>query len=90
MNFFHPSTPTAKLVLQGKVETGVGSFSGWMTRFEKLYTEKTGVKLFPGTLNVRLDAPFYVTTETYTKQLITIQAGEKGYGITVYILPLSN
>ena len=87
MNFFAPHPSTAKFVLQGKVETGIGNFSGWMERFEKLYTEKTGVKLFPGTLNVRLDSPFYVTNETYTKQLITIRAGEQGYGITVYILP---
>lgn len=45
-------------VLRGRVVAGMGNFSRWMTVLEELYTRKTGMKLFPGTLNLQLERPY--------------------------------
>lgn len=44
-------------VLTGKVVTGVGNFSFWIEKLQDRYRNKTGLWLFPGTLNIQLDSP---------------------------------
>lgn len=87
MNFFNEKKSPEKIILCGNVETGSGDFSGWMKKFSQLYQFKTGVLLFPGTLNIRLSEPFLVTQPSFKEHIITIKKGEQGYGINVYILP---
>lgn len=41
-------------VLRGRVETGVGDFARWIEKLNDHYHRITGLRLFPGTLNVRL------------------------------------
>ena len=41
-------------VLRGKVESGVGDFGQWVEKLPAHYEQKTGMKLYPGTLNIRL------------------------------------
>jgi riboflavin kinase len=36
----------------------MGSFSYWIEKLEDHYYRKTGMHLYPGTLNVQLDQPF--------------------------------
>jgi riboflavin kinase len=49
------------LILRGEVRTGKSDFSYWLGKLEPLYTHKTGMRLFPGTLNVDLTSGSYPT-----------------------------
>ena len=50
-------------VLEGRVVTGVGNFSYWIERLKEHYQRKTGLSLFPGTLNVELDVEYSVPAD---------------------------
>ena len=69
-------------VLKGKVITGVGNFSFWIEKLQDHYRNKTGMKLFPGTLNVELDAPFDLPEER-----ARLEAQEYGGTVSVSIVP---
>jgi len=47
----------AVTILRGRVRTGRGDFGKWIGRLQSHYREKTGLSLYPGTLNVELEAP---------------------------------
>jgi riboflavin kinase, archaea type len=47
-------------ILKGKIVTGVGDFSGWIKKLNIFYEQKTGMKLFPGTLNIKLEENFHL------------------------------
>ena len=47
-------------VPRGKIESGVGDFGRWIEKLSTHYERKTGVKLYPGTLSVRLSEPYVV------------------------------
>jgi riboflavin kinase len=49
------------LILRGEIRTGKGDFSYWLDKLELHYTRKTGMRLFPGTLNVHLTSGSYRT-----------------------------
>ena len=42
------------MILLGKVKSGLGNASYWMKKAEEAFENKLGVKLFNGTLNVKL------------------------------------
>jgi hypothetical protein len=42
-------------ILKGKIISEVGQFSQWMEKLEKYYSFKTGVKLFPATLQIQVE-----------------------------------
>lgn len=65
-------------VLRGRVVSGIGGHARWMTVYADLYEAKTGVRLFPGSLNVVLDAPWYVPAER-----IRMEPSEYGVGMSV-------
>lgn len=69
-------------VLKGKVTTGVGNFSFWIEKLRDHYRDKTGMHLFPGTLNIELDAPFDLPRER-----IRLEAEEYGGTVSVSIVP---
>jgi riboflavin kinase len=69
-------------VLRGKVVTGVGNFSFWIEKLQDYYRKKTGMHLFPGTLNVELDAPFDLP-----KERTRLEAEEYGGTVSVNIVP---
>ena len=62
--------------------TGVGSFSYWIERLHDYYLEKTGMRLFPGTLNLELDEPFELP-----KERARLEACEYGGTVSVSIVP---
>jgi riboflavin kinase len=70
------------LRLLGKVVTGMGNFSYWIEKLEDHYYRKTGIHLFPGTLNVSLDEPF--SLPPHVKRL---EGEEYGGTVSVNILP---
>lgn len=69
-------------ILRGKVVSGMGNFSYWIDKLEKHYQRKTGMKLFPGTLNVQLEEPY-----SLPKQSIRLEAWEYAGSVSVSIVP---
>lgn len=49
------------LILSGQIRTGKRNFSYWLDKLQPYYTRKTGVRLFPGTLNIHLTSGSYPT-----------------------------
>jgi hypothetical protein len=45
-------------LLAGKVQTGRGDASRWLKLFNAAYSEKLGISVFPGSLNVALHQVF--------------------------------
>ena len=69
-------------VLKGKVVTGVGNFSFWIEKLQDHYRNKTGMGLFPGTLNLQLDEPFELP-----RVRARLEAEEYGGQVSVSIVP---
>ena len=65
-------------VLRGRVASGIGGHAHWMIVYADLYEAKTGVLLYPGSLNVVLDAPWYVPAER-----IRLEPPEYGIGMSI-------
>ncbi|MEO8126149.1 MAG: DUF120 domain-containing protein [Bryobacteraceae bacterium] len=71
-------------VLRGQVTTGIGNYAYWMERLADHYERKTGMRLFPGTLNVTLPEPYSVSSAP-----IRLDAEEYGGRVSVSIVPCS-
>ncbi len=69
-------------ILKGTVVSGMGNFSYWLEKLERFYTQKTGVRLFPGTLNLRLEQPYSLPS-----QVIRLEKEEYGGTVSVNIVP---
>jgi len=69
-------------VLRGKVESGIGDFGRWIEKLHALYERKTGMKLYPGTLNIRLSEPYTVPAGS-----VRLEASEYGGSVNVSIVP---
>ena len=69
-------------LLRGRVESGVGDFGAWIAKLQAHYERKTGMNLYPGTLNVRL-------TETYVVPpgCVRLEGHEHGGSVSVSIVP---
>jgi CTP-dependent riboflavin kinase len=50
-------------VLTGTVESGIGDLARWMIVYADAYEECTGVRLYPGSLNVRLGHEYRLPTD---------------------------
>ena len=66
---------------QGVIRSGLGNFSVWVEKLEDLYRQKTGVKLFPGTLNVELESAY-----DFPKERIRLEASDYGGTVSVNIV----
>jgi riboflavin kinase, archaea type len=70
------------LLLRGSVVSGMGNFSYWIEKLQEHYLQKTGVRFYPGTLNVRLDASY-----SLPKRVIRLEASEYGGTVSVNMVP---
>lgn len=70
--------------LRGQVVSGMGNFSIWIDRLRDHYHRKTGMILFPGTLNLRLEEPWLAPPDC-----MRLDAAEYAGTVTVYIVPCS-
>jgi riboflavin kinase, archaea type len=70
------------MILSGKVVSGLGNFSYWIKKYQRIYKEKTGIVLFPGTLNVQLEESY-----TLPSDVIRLEKEEYGGTVSVSILP---
>lgn len=68
--------------LRGRVVSGVKNFGLWIERLSGLYEKKTGMRLYPGTLNVELPAPYSLPAGA-----IRLEASEYGGSVSVSIVP---
>lgn len=48
------------MILQGKVTSGIGTAKMWVGKIEKVFKEKTGMKVFHGTLNIKLENDYMI------------------------------
>ena len=71
-------------ILRGKVVSGMGNFSYWIEKLADHYQRKTGMQLFPGTLNVELEKPY-----TLPKQAVRLEGWEYAGSVSVNIVPCS-
>jgi riboflavin kinase, archaea type len=69
-------------LLAGQVCSGTGDFAHWIAKLESHYLRKTGLRLFPGTLNLRLDRPYRVPPGA-----LRLEAEEYGGTVSVSIVP---
>jgi riboflavin kinase len=72
------------MILRGKVVLGMGNFSYWIAKLAEHYHRKTGMRLFPGTLNVQLEEPY-----TLPERITRLEAHEYGGTVSVNIVPCS-
>ncbi len=61
----------------------MGTFSYWLDKLEPYYTGKTGMRLFPGTLNVHLTSGSYGTPTN----ALRLEKEEYGGRVSVSIVP---
>jgi riboflavin kinase len=64
------------------VVSGVGDFGEWIKRLSSLYEQKTGMRFYPGTLNVELREEY-----TLPADAIRLEADEYGGRVSVSIVP---
>jgi riboflavin kinase len=70
------------LCLRGRVVSGLANFAVWIERLSGLYEQKTGMRLYPGTLNVELALPY-----SLPEDVIRLEAKEYGGSVSVSIVP---
>ena len=62
--------------------SGVGDFGKWIEQLSSFYEQKTGMRLFPGTLNVELPSEYSLPPD-----VIRLEADEYGGRVSVSIVP---
>jgi riboflavin kinase, archaea type len=65
-------------ILSGRVTSGIGGHAHWMREYADLYEAKTGVRLFPGSLNVVLSEPWHPPPGS-----LRLEPPEYGVGISL-------
>jgi len=71
------------MILRGEIRTGKGDFSHWIERLAPHYTRKTGMHMYPGTLNVHLtDGSYQFPTDA-----LRLEKEEYGGRVSVSIVP---
>jgi len=68
--------------VRGKVVSGRADFGLWIERLSSFYQAKTGMRLYPGTLNIELPASYSVPSDA-----IRLEANEYGGSVSVSIVP---
>jgi riboflavin kinase, archaea type len=76
-------------VIRGRVQSGTSQAAHWLSLFNAAYARKLGIPIFPGSLNVALDAPFDWFDERWTTAVITFCREEYGGERDILLLPCS-
>jgi len=67
---------------RGKVVSGLANFGFWIERLNSFYERKTGMRFYPGTLNIELPSPYSLPVN-----VIRLEANEYGGSVSVNIVP---
>jgi riboflavin kinase, archaea type len=68
--------------MRGQVVSGKGDFGKWIQRLSSFYEQKTGMRLYPGTLNVQLTSEYSLPAD-----VLRLEAHEYGGTVSVSIVP---
>ena len=71
------------MIIRGRVASGLGNFSFWIDHLADYYEAKTGMRLFPGTLNIELEEPYDLPKDG----VIRFEAEEFGGTVSVSMQP---
>jgi CTP-dependent riboflavin kinase len=74
-------------LLAGKVQGGFGDASRWLKLFNAAYSEKLGISVFPGSLNIALDHVFDWFDARYEAHRIWFGREEYGGERDILLLP---
>src|SRR5262249_16301968 len=74
-------------LLAGKVQAGFGNASHWLKLFNAAYSEKLGMSVFPGSLNIALDHVFDWFDPRYETHRIWFGREEYGGERDILLLP---
>lgn len=55
------------MILNGKVTSGIGTAKMWVGKIEKIFEEKTGIQVFRGTLNIKLNEDYIIEPDWIIK-----------------------
>lgn len=55
------------MILKGKVTKGIGIAKMWVGKIEKVFKDKTGVTVFHGTLNIKLNKKYIIKPDLIIK-----------------------
>jgi CTP-dependent riboflavin kinase len=73
--------------LAGKVQAGFGDAARWLKLFNVAYSEKLGMPVFPGSLNIALDHVFDWFDARYEARRICFGREEYGGERDILLLP---
>lgn len=73
--------------LRGHVQSGKGDASRWLKLFNQAYSQKIGMPIFPGSLNLALEQPFDWSQPDLQPQLIWFGKEEYGGERDILLLP---
>jgi CTP-dependent riboflavin kinase len=74
-------------LLAGKIQAGFGDASRWLKLFNAAYSEKLGMSVFPGSLNISLDHVFDWFDARYEARRIWFGREEYGGERDILLLP---
>ena len=74
-------------LLAGKVQVGFGDASRWLKLFNAAYSQKLGMPVFPGSLNIALDHAFDWFDARYKAHTIWFGREEYGGERDILLLP---
>jgi CTP-dependent riboflavin kinase len=82
-----PAGPDFPVVLEGRVQAGLGDASRWLARFNAAYRRKLGMDVFPGSLNVALQQRFDWFAPAVQRHVVWFGREEYGGERDILLLP---
>lgn len=71
----------------GRVQSGKGDASHWLSKFNTAYSRKVGAPVFPGSLNIALECRFDWFAPGIVRRTITFDRAEYGGERDILLVP---
>jgi len=72
----------SSIIIQGRVKSGLGNFGFWLEKLADSYALKTGMRFYPGTLNIEVNEPY-----TIPLNATRLETSEYGGTVAVSMVP---
>lgn len=76
-----------RIVMSGRVQPGKNDAARWLDKFNDAYSKKTGMAIFPGSLNLALKENFDWFQPAYQAKIIWFGREEYGGERDIFLLP---
>ena len=76
-----------KSQLIGRVQSGKGDASRWLSKFNAAYARKVGMPVFPGSLNIALAGPFDWFAPEIARRTVSFDRAEYGGERDILLVP---